>query len=292
MSVQSLSVVVPAKKCINDCKFCVSKMVEDNGDYENALKTDNIYYNLYEKDFKDRLRFAKEKGCNTIVLTGNAEPQQNKEFLRNFGSINQSLDNPFSKIELQTTGVLLDSDYLYMLRNHVGVTTISLSISSFDEYENIVNMSKKDSVKMLSFDKLAKEIKVKRFNLRLSLNLTSYFDDTDPFFIFAKAKELGADQITFRVLYESDKGGDINKWIKENRAKEETVENIKSYIRKKGRKLEKLDFGYTKYSVHEIGTVLDDDCMSSEAKEDIKYYILRPNCKLYTKWDDKGSLIY
>lgn len=292
MSVQSLSVVVPAKQCINDCKFCVAKMVKDNGEYENALRTDNIYYNLYEKDFKDRLRFAKEKGCHTIVLTGNAEPQQNREFLRNFGSINQSLDNPFSKIELQTTGVLLDGDYLYWLRNHVGISTISLSIASFDEFNNNYYIGKKDSIKKLILKELAKEIKLRRFNLRLSINLTQDFDDVEPEEIFAKAKELDVDQITFRVLYKDGSHGNVDRWIEQHRAEDYVISSIEHYINKHGRKLEKLDFGYTKYSVDGIGTVVDDDCMSTEVKEDIKYYILRPNCKLYTKWDDKGSLIY
>jgi sulfatase maturation enzyme AslB (radical SAM superfamily) len=267
-------------------------MVKDNGDYENALKTRNIYYNLYEKDFKDRLRFAQSKGCDTIILTGNAEPQQNREFLRNFGSINQSLARPYSKIELQTTGVLLDGDYLYWLRNHVGVTTISLSISSLNESNNEYYIGKKESVKLLPLEKLTKEIKLRRFNLRLSLNLTSDFEDVEPEKIFERAKELNADQITFRVLYKSGNRSKADRWVEKYKASEYDVKNIEKYIRENGRELEKLDFGYTKYSVHEIGTVLDDDCMSSEAKEDIKYYILRPNCKLYTKWDDKGSLIY
>lgn len=41
-----------------------------------------------------------------------------------------------------------------------------------------------------------------------------------------------------------------------------------------------------------MSTVLDEDCMSEEAKESVKYLILRPNCKLYSKWDDKGSLVF
>lgn len=32
--------------------------------------------------------------------------------------------------------------------------------------------------------------------------------------------------------------------------------------------------------------------MSTIPKEELKYVILRPDCKLYSKWDDKGSLIF
>jgi len=47
-----------------------------------------------------------------------------------------------------------------------------------------------------------------------------------------------------------------------------------------------------KYSVDGMSTVLDEDCMNTEAKEELKYVILRPNCKLYSKWDDTASLIF
>ena len=35
----------------------------------------------------------------------------------------------------------------------------------------------------------------------------------------------------------------------------------------------------------------NDEIKSSE-KQALKYLILRPNCKLYSKWDDKASLIF
>ena len=59
-----------------------------------------------------------------------------------------------------------------------------------------------------------------------------------------------------------------------------------------GNKLERLPFGAIRYSVDGISTIVDDDCMSKENEEAIKYLILRPNCKLYTRWDDKGSLLF
>ena len=45
-----------------------------------------------------------------------------------------------------------------------------------------------------------------------------------------------------------------------------------------------------------ISTVVDDNCMDDATKREesdsYKYLILRPNCKLYSHWDDKGSLIF
>ena len=58
------------------------------------------------------------------------------------------------------------------------------------------------------------------------------------------------------------------------------------------RSLERLPFGALRYSVDGISTVVDDDCMNQEVKDTLKYLILRPDCKLYTKWDDAGSLLF
>lgn len=40
--------------------------------------------------------------------------------------------------------------------------------------------------------------------------------------------------------------------------------------------------------------VIDADCMDKSEKldEDYKYLILQPDCKLYSQWDDKSSLIF
>ena len=83
-----------------------------------------------------------------------------------------------------------------------------------------------------------------------------------------------------------------DKWILEHKVNDTLAKEIETYILKTGIELEKLDFGAVKYSVNEIGTIIDSDCMSKEIKEVAKYLILRENCKLYTKWDDKGSLIF
>lgn len=293
MKIQSLSIVVPNKGCVNHCKFCVAHMVEE--DYDNMLDKNNLYWDLYEKDYATRLNFARDNGCNTVMLTGNSEPQQNKEFLRMFGSLNKNrtlVSNPFRVIEMQTTGTMIDNDYLYFLRHHVGVNTISLSISSFDDEENMENNGTKEKL-MVRIKELCHAIKKYRFNLRISINMTKYFSYLGPLETLNYCKkELKADQVTFRVLYESGLGISIDKWIQKNKASDDTIEDIKSFIRNNATPLEKLEFGMTKYSYNEMGIVIDGDCMSKEIKEDYKYLILRENCKLYSKWDDKGSLIF
>lgn len=290
MRIQSLSVVVPNKKCVNNCAFCVAHMEVE--DYKNQMDSNLPFYDLYEKDYIKRLEFARDNGCNTIMLTGNSEPQQNKKFLQTFGTMNNNLSKPFRWIEMQTTGVMLDEAYLRFLRNHVGVSTISLSISSFDDETNIKYLNANKNI-YNNIKDICQMIKLYDFNLRLSINLTDSFDSFTVEEIFKTAKNLGADQVTFRVLYTSENNTPQDIWIGEHAAAPQLTSDIRDYIETYGTVLEKLDFGALKYDVHEMSTVLDSDCMSkSTDSKTLKYLILRENCKLYSKWDTKGSLVF
>lgn len=290
MNIQSLSVVVPNKKCINDCKFCVSKMRTE--DYKNMMDENLPFYDLYQKDYIKRLEYARDNNCDTAMLTGNSEPQQNRQFLQMFGTMNNNLSKPFRKIELQTTGVLIDKPYLRFLRNHVGISTISLSLSSLDNKQNAQYNGTSEKV-MIDIKQLCADIKEYDFNLRLSLNLTNYYDEMSVEEIFRVCKEeLGADQVTFRVLYMSGDDTPQDKWIEANSANLNKMAEINTFIKINGRELEISPYGFTKYSINEMSVVLDTDCMSEEAKETLRYLVLRENCKLYSKWDDKASLVF
>ena len=287
MKIQSLSVVVPNRTCVNNCAFCVSRM--HTNDYRNQLSSNLPFYDLYLKDYLKRLEFARDNGCNTVMLTGNSEPQQNREYLMTFGLLMQIMKSPFRWIEMQTTGTLLDENYLRFLRNHVGVNTISLSVSSFDEDENNAIIGAKSPIRLAW---LSSEIKKYDFTLRLSLNLNASVNGYTPEGVFDAVRRLGCDQLTLRKLYAGEEDCEQNRWIARNAYPEESFDKIKTYIQACGRPLETLPFGAVKYSVHGISTVVDEDCMSTEVKDSYKYLILRPDCKLYSKWDDAGSLIF
>jgi hypothetical protein len=99
--------------------------------------------------------------------------------------------------------------------------------------------------------------------------------------------------LTFRQLYVSgDSNLEQNRWIEKNRASEKLMQHINQCIKERGRVLEMLPFGAIRYSVEGMSLVYDGDCMSTEVKPTMKYLILRPNCKLYTKWDDEGSILF
>jgi len=199
MKIQSLSVCVPGKKCINDCRCCVSKM-NDNSIYKNHLEDNTAFYDLYRNDFMKRLAFCKDNGCNTVMLTGNIEPQQNMSFLRDFGIMMRLMKDPFRIIEMQTTGVTIDQQKLRFFRNHVGISTISLSLFSFDDEENRLCRGEKSLP--VDIAHLCDEIKRYDFNLRLSLNLTKYFHSVSFETLMKYCKDFGADQVILRRLYD------------------------------------------------------------------------------------------
>lgn len=200
-------------------------------------------------------------------------------------------------MELQTSGIELDDKKLEWLRNTIGISTISISLSSIWNSEQNAEYNQTPEQCIVNIDSLCKKIHTYDFNLRLSLNMTDYYNDCDIDTLFNRCKELLANQVTFRVLYNADltlgnEASEINTWIKKHKCSDDIIQKIETYIKLNGIELETLPFGSTRYSIYGISTVLDDDCMSKSIKQTIRYVILRPNCKLYTKWDDIGSLLF
>ena len=283
MEVQSLSVCVPAK-CPNKCEFCVSQM--HSNDYPKRLFSDDPFA---EADFTDRLEYARDNGVQCVILTGDGEPLMNMPFIEHFGNVNKTLKNPFRHIELQTSGVLLDDDKLNRLR-YVGIKTISLSLSALEDDENAL-YNRTPAKLQFNIAELCEKIKARGFNLRLSLNMTDAMCYSAQGF-FAKANALGANQITFRVLYTSGKGQAQDEWIAEHKVPQAVLDDINDYVKLRGTALHRLSFGAMKYDVDGISTVVDADCMNTDVKDTLKYFILRQDCRLYTHWDKKGSLVY
>jgi len=287
MKIQSLSICVPCS-CPSNCKFCVSKMHPSL--YTNQIEDNIRFRHLYEQDYLRRLKFARDNGCNTAIITGDGEPLTNRRFLTYLSHWNKLLDNPFMWIELQTSGVLLNDEYLRYLRNTVGINTIALSVSNIfnDDLNKDINRTP-DKLKV-EIAKVCSEIKRYDFNLRLCLNMNDTYDNSFKY-LFSHLQGLGADQVLFRKLYVSSEDEyEQNLWIKEHAYKH--FDTLLQYIKDNGRPLEVLPFGATRYSIHGMSTVIDTDCMNTEIKDTVKYLVLRPNCKLYTKWDDKGSILF
>lgn len=294
MNIQSLSVCVPANRCINDCKFCCSKM--HTADYEDFFN-DVKHYSSYSDDMRKRLQYARENGCNTCMMTGNNEPQQNVGFLKLFGEINKNLTSPFLNIEMQTSGAFIDAKFIDFLKYTVGITTMAISVACLDDDEtNKDIIQTKD--KLLNLVELCKEIKSRNINLRICLNMNDNIlmhNSFEPSSIINLCKKLNADQITFRALWAPDFSTEQGKWIKNNVTSKTTdlVSALKTDIKKVGKYLDTLEYGADRYDYYGFSVVVDEDSMSQESnREAVKYLILRPNGHLYSKWDSEASLIF
>lgn len=300
---QSLSICVPGKKCINKCKFCVSCMHADA--YKNQMDENLPFYDLYFEDYVRRMIFAKENDANIMMITGDIEPLQNRHFLQTLAIINKYVlpqrgCSAFNWIEIQTSAVGFDRNYARFLRNTVGVSVLSLSLSSFDDEKNaeIVGMPKGMKVNIPEVCATAKEYD---FTFRLSLNMSqemlksvgkSMCNYSRINKIFRKAHELGADQITFRKFY-TDGDNEQSSWIKENAVDDKFFQDLHRYVKEKGRLIGTLPYGYNQYSVNGISVVIDEDCMNEAKaeKETSKYFVIRPDCKLYDGWN-KEDIIF
>jgi hypothetical protein len=260
-------------------------------DYQNLIEGDCSCSGLHERDFKKRLQFARDNGCNTVILTGIGEPTANLVFLERFAGWNEDIPSPFKWIDLQTSGVFLGTDNLRFLREEVGVSTISLSLSDiFTDGDNAAINGTPEKLKFCIKEK-CHQIRECGFNLRLALNMHSAYNLITPACLFNRAAELEANQITFKRLdFSATPATPQDEWVINHRFTH--FNELKDYIEVNGRPLEVMPYGTTRYSVHGISTVVDGDCMSRQVKEVIKYLILRPDCRLYTKWDDKGSLLF
>lgn len=297
MQFQTLSVVVPTGRCVNTCPFCVSRMHKSPYEciMEEAIVSEEER-ELYFQQYKRRLQFAQDNGSNTMVFTGTAEPIQNKKFIKRVIEINESISKPFQWIEIQTTGVYLSYRSFMVYTNlnflyDIGISTIALSVvDPFSDEKNMDTMGVQPKIRF-SLEELTKVIKNKGFNLRLCFNLTQVLapEHRDIITLIDRAKELGADQLTLRQMYYSQENmSDEDIWTKDNFLQ---IDNNLSEIGGV-RLLEPLPTGAKRYSINGISVVYDDDCMSHSTTEIVRYLILQPNAKLYTKWDDPASLVF
>lgn len=272
-------------------------------DYKNQMDENLPFYDLYFEDYVKRMIFAKENDANIMMITGDIEPLQNRHFLQTLAIINKYVlpqrgCSGFNWIEIQTSAVGFDRNYARFLRNTVGVSVFSFSLSSFDDEKNaeIVGMPKNMHVNIEEACALAKEYD---FTLRLSLNMSDEMlrsvgmrDETEIYKIFMKVQQLNADQVTFRKFYTTG-DNEQSRWISENNVSDKFFTDLNKFVREQGRLIGTLPYGYEQYSVGGVSVVIDEDCMNEEkaTKETSKYFVIRPDCKLYDGWN-KEDIIF
>lgn len=288
MNIQSLSIVVPTGKCWNHCAFCVSHMHHE--DYGTCILHNN---QPTPRSYLNRIEFVRDEGCNSMIFTGTAEPQQNLEFIFKLLDCNKTLRKPFYNITIQTTGSNLHYEDIKNLANE-GVTTLALSISSVIDARNWDIIHTPEKARMMTLTKLIETAKEFNMNVRACFNLTDEFALANPKDYFNWCKSKRVDQVTFRKIY-ADGNGPEAEWVRSHEFPQEKFDAIKDYITENGTPIARLPYGFIQYSVHGISTVIDSNCMDVKTEdnlEEMKYAILRPNGHLYSAWNTKGSLIF
>jgi hypothetical protein len=188
----------------------------------------------------------------------------------------------FYNVELQTSGVYLSKNSLKNLRSK-GLKTICLSVCDLMDSDNNMKVMGVPKDLKYNLDDVCEEIKESGLNLRICISLMDVYNDIDPKDIYKNLKELGADQVTFKTLY----GKSI--WLKKHAFT--SMEKLKNYILFHTTITEPLPVGLTKYSVDQLGTVLNENCMNYN-ENGVVHPIIHEDHRLYSKWDDKGSLIF
>jgi wyosine [tRNA(Phe)-imidazoG37] synthetase (radical SAM superfamily) len=288
MNIQSLSIMVPCGgHCMNNCKFCVSRMRDDESIFgKEIISAKNI-----PQSYIDRIKYVRDAGCDNMIITGTTEPQQNRPFINALLNINSKLDRPFYNIAIQTTGAGMDEKDIESLALN-GINTLALSVASFNMERNWDIIQTPKAAKKLSIEQLVGIAKANSMNVRVCLNLTDEFNLYFPKYIFQWANERNVDQLTFRKIYRSGRNTEQDKWIIQHSYNNESYTKIVKFIKEMGTPIRILPFGATLYDCMDIGVVVDEDCMAKNNLEDMRYAILRPNNHLYSSWDLKGSLIY
>lgn len=304
MKIQSLSVVVPPKpqgraRCVNHCAFCVS------GQHDHKYPPNEIGHSSrssISRDYKNRLQFARDNGCNTLLFTGAIEPLQNVNFINSIMDMNAE-DWGFRSVELQTTGYGV-FEHLHGLKE-MGITGIALSVNNlFDDRENMqITGSDKSGLPVISLTDLCNAIKKNGFNLRLSLNMLKWMAMYSPESIIERAKMLGADQVLFRHIVLSD---DLARKIpdyamfapvdhSEDPKRKEYGWKVENCLTKYP-ELEPLAVGLRRFAINGVSVVYDTDCMRHAGLYDdpelYRYLILQTNGKLYSRWDEPASLVF
>jgi hypothetical protein len=300
VNVQSCSIDVPGG-CPFNCKCCISEinmkkkfMINKFTDFVNHKNTTMTIDSLtpFFKEYYDRLAYIREK-TDTLVLTGTAsDPICHKDFLEFFHKVNSNLLSPFYNIEIQTAGPGLNKDKLIFLKS-IGVKTIALSLFSCNSKLNneIQRAPEQFKYDIIEICKLIKDVE---FNLRLCFNLNKegFSESEDPINIIDFAYNNKADQITFRKLYHNNTDNPQTQWVKENQLSENYFFNLQSFIVKNGVHKRTLDYGAELYTINGMSIAIDMDSMGKENEQALKYLILRRNFKIYTDWDDDGSLLF
>jgi molybdenum cofactor biosynthesis enzyme MoaA len=270
----SLQITIPAG-CMNNCSFCIYRQ-----HLSKFARLWNVNKEQWNIEIERRLRYATNRVAS-VMITSHGEPTLNMDYIHAIVEIINRVTPTLSHIELQTSGVGLTETKLDILYE-LGVRIISLSVPALDRAQIIDIMQVPEQCNYNPHD-LVRLVKSKGFILRLSIAMTSWFDDFSLDAILSLLKEVWKpDQVSFKKLYGADEiaSKKYDEFVTEFKENPEVS------------RLELLSTGLWKYDAYGIAIVWNDDCMVRRDTEKPRYLILQPDGRLYTRWDSKASVIF
>ena len=288
--IKSLSISVPGAGCINDCKYCVSKMKDD---WKCFGTTDEF---LTSSVIENSIREAIDNGAKSVIITGTIEPLQNMEFVHRVCKAFKRIDPPTVSLEIQTSLCCgaMTIPYIKKLVEW-GVDTLAVSISALNEKMNW-EISGVAPNRYTSIIKVLKYATNLGMNTRVCVNMSqltfvghSGFEQTIPFDILTSiAYRFGgiANQITIRRLYHDNSDTPQANWIKENEFDESFWTELKELLSKEYCKIGEVDW----YDIDcNFYIRVDEDCMGKQ--DESRYWVLRPDGHIYLGWDATEPVI-
>lgn len=290
MEFKIFSVIVGNAACPAACPFCVSS--------EHISKENMVAPEVNWRNFKIGANLANRHGVDTVVLTSRGEPtlfpEQITEYLQNL----QEFRFPF--IELQTNGIVLQKG---MKKNRkyleewysLGLTTVALSIVSYDPYKNAeIYLDSKSTY--INLPELISTLHAIGLSVRLACvccrGITDSSEEVGKFLKFAKDNKV--EQVMLRPVNDEFRRQSAMEWINENRLSYEQKENIREYLDTAGTKLLDLE---------RIGAVYDVDgqnvCFSVPMSKNLRdtdpdkgrQLIFFQDGHLKYEWEEEGVLL-
>lgn len=215
MRAQSISIQVSSReRCNAGCKFCISRTTFGVGDQNEKVKT------CSDHRLRIGLRYARRLGATTAILTGKADPTQERdEYLFNLVRIaNEYL--PF--VDMHTNGFLFkpgkSKEMLFPRLVDAGLSHITFSIASFDHETNKKLMGINQEPEKLIALALKFELHVR---CSLVVNKAGVSNTPEILSYIERAGNLGAHAVVVREVWipnsYKDRNETVYQWNMENR---------------------------------------------------------------------------
>jgi pyruvate-formate lyase-activating enzyme len=287
MRIQTLSLIAGSKACNACCPYCVSRMTGKEGMVENQT--------INRRNLQKACTLAKQSGTTTAMITGKGEPMLDTQMIMDYLV---TLDNAFPFIELQTNGLLLNTDSgLEALRQFylLGLNTVAISIVSSkpkDNHRIFLGNSDREypvlSELINNVHEIGLMVRLTCTMIRGYVDSWGLVDNLISFCEYADVEQLALAPV--RHPYNSRDGVALG-WVDANEVPPSAINGIRKGLQANGHKLMDLMHGAEVFDVNGVSVCLRD-CLTLEPNTDeIRQLIFYPDGRLMYDWQYEGAVL-